>query len=72
MKKYDVIIQLYNTRGNNYRNIKATFEQGDKLQRNCKPCGCWCNYNNYTYKVHGTQVNINELLFWAGLRKLKN
>lgn len=72
MRKYDVIIKLYNTRGKNYRTIKATFEQGDKLQRNCNSCGCWYGYNNYTYKVHGTQDNINELLFWAGLRKLRN
>lgn len=64
MENTIVRIKCYNTRGNLYKVIKTTFEQGEKLQSDCNSFGCWCTYDKekHVYKVHGCQADINYLL----------
>lgn len=64
MKNTLVKIKCYNSRGNLYRAITTTFEQGDELAREAKNYGCWCTYDEKwnVYRVHGCQADINELL----------
>lgn len=79
-------ILFYNTNGKFIRKFKdVDYEKVNKLQRNCKPCGCsydifnekdekltWDNDGNIKYiKVEGTIEDCKDLMFWSGLVKYK-
>lgn len=62
-------IEFYNTKGTLISTKNAGYKQVDALQRNCKSCRCYYTLDeDCNFKVYGTKVAIEDLMFWARLK----